>query len=163
MDYKEQINKLSFINEWFKSSYPTYNIDGNPQEIIFAGFNIDEIGYKVLIEHDSNHIDTGIYYGIKAITKETKILKQSEDDKWKKIMAEFKKEFDLFWNNSNISNKRFQKGDQCYENNTQYWPFWIRLEDSEEIYHAVSGIMVILKVLNDQRKELNIEIRHHPN
>lgn len=44
MDYKEQINKLSFINEWFKSSYPTYNIDGNPQEIIFAGFNIDEIG-----------------------------------------------------------------------------------------------------------------------
>ncbi len=170
MDYKEQINKLSFINEWFKSSYPTYNIDENPQEIIFAEFEIketkeiNEIKYKVLIEHDSNHIDTGIYYGIKAITpKSVTDLKQSEDDKWKKFMAELKKEFDLFWNNSNISNKRFQKGNQCYENNTQYWPFWIRLEDSEEIYHAVSGIMVILKVLNDQKEELNIKIQYHPN
>lgn len=85
-------------------------------------------------------------------------MKQSEDDKWKKIMAELKKEFNLFWNNSGISSKRIQEANQCYENNTQYWPIWIRLESSEEIYHAVSGIMVILKVLNDQRKELNIEI-----
>lgn len=167
MNYKEQIEKLSFIKEWFKSSFPRYNNVENPKEIIFAEFtikeikeieDIEDIEYKVLIEHDSNHIDTGIYYGIKAITKKTKILKQSEDNKWTKTRKELENEFGLFWNNSKVSSKRIQVADKCYEQEKEYWPIWIRLESSEEIYHAVSGIMVILKVLNDQKEELNITI-----
>ena len=158
-----QISKIPFLRKDVPIK-DKHSLNGI-REFVYASFNEKEIKYDVQIEFNENHSETGIYYGLRAskiVDKpknktEREFFKETEDQKWKEFIQLLRDEFSLFWNNQFISDKRILIAENCYPENEKdknnknivYWPLWIRLDEKEEIYHAISGIMVILKVLQD--------------
>ena len=98
----------------------------------------------VLIEFDDKRPASGIYYGCKVPYKNIKEIEEI-DQQWKDIVEQIKNDFGIYWNNFNKANSRILSCD--HEDKKHYWPFWIRLNDDEDIYEAVKGVQIIIQSL----------------
>ncbi len=143
--YQLKLKILQFL------SYPPhlYRIarsKSNPNNIhmfFYGTAKKEDIECAVLIEFDENRPAYGIYYGCKVPS--SKFTAPAIDKQWETIIKTMKNDFGMHWNNFNKANNRILSCE--HEDKKHYWPFWIRLNDDEDIYEAVKGVQIIIQSL----------------
>lgn len=103
---------------------------------------------SVLIEFDENRPSFGIYYGCK-VQLNSNLNATTIDSQWESIIEQIKTDFGKHWNNSSKADSRILSCD--HEDKAHYWPFWIRLNDDEDIFEAVRGVQIIIQSLLSQK------------
>lgn len=102
---------------------------------------------KVLLEFDKGRPAQGIYFGCQ-LDEDTE--SQQVIETWEPIVDVIKRDFTLYWHSASTSDNRILEWDFKDNDYHRYWPFWIRLEDNEDIFEATKCIEVIISSLKAQ-------------
>lgn len=129
----------------------SYNGNPAPHHIIYKLGNLflSKDGcraYEFLIEYDIYEPNVGIYYGCKGLTLKGNHNKQIENfnKEWEKIRDKVAEVLTNTFPGKNFT-YRFKCTDNA--NNNTYWPFWITLNEDEDIVGvAVRALRIIKEV-----------------
>lgn len=140
--YKNKMRLVPVVN-----GYPSQQ-NGFPFTYYYGEFQ--KQGFekcKVLLEFDPNNPAQGIYLGCQlgCNTDNTPVI-----EAWEPIVDKIKRDFTLFWRSASTVKNRFLEWDFKDEDCHRYWPFWIRLEENEDIFEAVKFIEIIICSLKAQ-------------
>jgi hypothetical protein len=104
--------------------------------------------YSVLLEFDGGKPGYGIYYGCKGynITEEEIEKTDTEWDDYKEEIAR------VLFGMLNLpkEKQRLLTTDVFDKEIKEYWPFWIKIEESEDISIACKAMAIITKTLIDK-------------
>lgn len=143
--YKTKMHLVSIVN-----NYPKDTSNGNFTTYCYGRFsnsNNKNLECSVVLEFDAGNPAQGIYLGCQlgCNTDDAPVIAA-----WKPIVDKIKRDFALFWRSASTANNRFLDWDFKDEDNHRYWPFWIRLEENEDIFEAVKFIEIIIHSLKAQ-------------
>ena len=134
--YTEKFNLIPVVK-----GYPSDKSHGNLLKKCYGTFrNNGGLECDVLIEFYTNQPAYGIYYGCFVDKREKDI-----ESKWEQIVLSIKRDFALYWESAQKADGKILEYD--YIDNKGYWPFWIRLEDNEDIFEAIKNVQIIIKSL----------------
>ncbi|MBR1464656.1 MAG: hypothetical protein IJ604_14940 [Prevotella sp.] len=107
--------------------------------------SLEKNGNKYYLHLELNkHYPYQIYYG--CYCPEPKAKPDELRREWDALLEPLRRTFTDFWGSRKIAEARIRP----YYYDGFFWPFWINVEDAEEITEAVKGISVIVEVLTTE-------------
>ena len=135
--YLEKFEQISIIR-----NYPSEDTSDKKLHKKNYGTFTNENGLEcdVLIEFYEKQPAYGIYYGC-FISK----YEEGIESEWEQVVRSVKHDFTLYWGSAQKANNKILEYD--YLDKTVYWPFWIRLEENEDVYEAIKNVHFIINTL----------------
>lgn len=140
--YEKRFDLIPVIND-----YPKDCSKDNFHRMCYGTFkNNDDLLCEVLIEFDTNQPAYGIYYGCFVDIKYSNF--NQLEMIWEQTVLSIKRDLALYWRSAQKASNKMLEDDGLDKRG--FWPFWIRLEDDEDIFEAVKNVHIIINSLLTQ-------------
>ena len=135
--YLEKFEQIPIIRNYPSEDTP----DKKLHKKIYGTFTNEKgLECDVLIEFYEEQPAYCIYYGCFVSKYEEGI-----ESEWEQVSLSVKHDFTLYWGSAQKANNKILEFD--YLDESGYWPFWIRLEDNEDVYEAIKNVHIIINSL----------------